>query len=273
MSKVADAEGAAFWDKKWAGKKVVLRKEFVGAYLAAFKGSNAKVVDALAANVIGKPDEPHVTRQSFEHFLAKFGPFSKSYTKAASSLFNRNGVFHKWFHGHTSRKDAEKGMGKPGRYIVRFSEKYPSKMTLAYSKTKDGKLCLKNVLIHNVGEAGFSLQPKDKGGKAFASVVDLLAAQADLKEPVVSALHKKMVEEEESKSAGGDSYAAFDAADAGGGYAAFDDGSGGGSSGYDQLGGGDQGGGSGYAAFDAGAGSSGYDKLNVGGDADGLENV
>ncbi len=70
----------------------------------------------------------------------------------------KSGELVPWFHGSVSREYAEKRLSEPktaGKYLIRFSEAKPDKFTLVYV-TADLKI--KNVLISNFGELGYSLK-------------------------------------------------------------------------------------------------------------------
>jgi hypothetical protein len=103
------------------------------------------------------PAQQTISAKELNMFLQRFGPsFVDAFKKCQSNLFEADGKLVCWFHGNISRDQAEAGLkasadqrAAKGLFLIRFSEKYPSKLTLAYSRIEDKKFFLKNVLVHN----------------------------------------------------------------------------------------------------------------------------
>jgi len=77
-------------------------------------------------------------------------------------------------------------------------------MTLAYSRVENGKLFLKNVLVHNT-ELGYSFEEAPRASHAFPTVGRLVDAK-QLSSPVVSAIYNTLYCRRPQES----NYTAFD---------------------------------------------------------------
>jgi len=176
--------------------KSVKRDIFMPKYLDKVKSTDAYTVRVLAKYVIRgfEIDNLEVLYDEFVNFVARFGPLDSSFTKAKASLFDKDNYLLPWFHGALSREEAEKRLGttEAGQYLVRFSEKFLTKLTIMYTSTVHGAFHVKNILVHNT-EKGYTLHDgeKDPEGstdpKYFANLVDLISSfNTKLAKPVPS---------------------------------------------------------------------------------------
>jgi len=176
--------GAEWWKTTFGSESKVKRELFMEKYLAKVKTSDSYTVRVLAKYVIRgfENDDGNVLHDEFVNFIARFGPIDASFTKAKESLFDGSNYLLPWFHGALSREEAEKRLGasEAGHYLIRFSEKYPTKLTIMYTSNRDGQFHVKNILVHN-SDKGFTLHDGVSGPdgsseppKYFSNLVALI---------------------------------------------------------------------------------------------------
>jgi len=140
--------------------KSVKRDIFMEKYLAKMKSTDSYTVRILAKYVIRgfEADDGCVLHEEFYNFVQRFGPLEHSLAKAKDSLFDKDNLLLTWFHGALSREEAEKRLGEKenGLFLIRFSEKFPTKLTIMYTSTRESQFHVKNILVHN-SERGFTL--------------------------------------------------------------------------------------------------------------------
>jgi len=152
-----------WWTATFGKEERVKRDVFMEKYQSKVKTTDAYTVRALAKYVIRgfEPDEGYVLSKEFAHFVARFGPIDSSFVRAKASLFDSQNYLLGWFHGALSRMEAEKRLknyedSHGSSFLIRFSEKYPAKLTVMYIS----KQVIKNILVHNAS-GSFKLRDKD----------------------------------------------------------------------------------------------------------------
>ncbi|NCF40305.1 MAG: hypothetical protein GWP75_09335 [Planctomycetia bacterium] len=157
-----------------------------------------------------------VSRRALVAFLERFGSpgddlssFHMAVRKAAQSFFNpEDGALLRWFHGGISREEATDlllARGISGGFLVRWGRGRGA-LAVSYLKKKAGGDPaaageVNHVQLHNIGEAGFSLKPKDKTDPAtdqiFAHVRAFLVAHAKkLRVPIAGELYESFLRRE-----------------------------------------------------------------------------
>jgi hypothetical protein len=184
---LSDLGALGLWCDQAGSNMSVAQAKLVDGLSSRFssQGYPASFFDDLVCSVISSPAAGGaVTCRQLADFLERFGPtLSDAVQRSASSLFDSHYVLYPWFHGSISRTSAEAFLREPvdGRFLVRFSETLADKLSISYNRKKDGKMYIKNILIHCTKD-GFALDPDADGGGAslrpFASVVKLIEANA-----------------------------------------------------------------------------------------------
>lgn len=139
-------------------------------------------------------------------FLYRLGPLDACVGKATASFFTPQGEMVPWFHGPVSRQCAKElllgegggsGGGRPGSFLVRFSESNPKNFTLTYLDEAEFAAALaagteppryKNVLVHNRGPWGFALAPEGPRAACYATLKELVDCRQGWSVPCPSAL-------------------------------------------------------------------------------------
>jgi len=160
MMATENKDADAWWKASFGSDAKTKREGFIDKYQAKFKNSDSYIVRVLSKYIIRgfEVDDGSVQHDEFMNFVARFGPFDSTYQKAKDSLFDDKSLLLPWFHGSLSREEAEKRLGSSegGHYLVRYSEKFPTKLTIMYTSQRDASFHVKNILVHN-SEKGFTL--------------------------------------------------------------------------------------------------------------------
>lgn len=184
-------EADAFWDEHFGGRPAVPTELFAARWGESFTNSTAAQTAVLAALVVRHPGDPGVTRAAFAQFVARFGPFARSYDNA-SALLDADGAFREYFHGHLRRAEAEDALQKPGDFLVRFSRDHPDHLTLTFARDKGGVLVAKTALVRNAGAAGFARVAA--GVKTYPTLCSLIKGMSsDLQQPAPSRLRQRLL--------------------------------------------------------------------------------
>lgn len=119
--------------------------------------------------------------------------------KATRSFFTQSGQMVPWFHGNTTRARAKELLlaeGRPGSFLVRFSETNPKNFTLTYLDESEPKEPhSKHVLLYNKGPLGFALSADAPEEDCCPSIQELIDFRQGWSVPCLSALSTKFARE------------------------------------------------------------------------------
>ncbi len=234
--------GLGFWKDHFGPGRLVPWPSFVKALQDFLRRTNPQQLQGFVAleqalRFLIDRGESSVARnvvalEEWAVFLHRFGPVECCVGKATRSFFTPEGQMVPWFHGNVSRQRAKdllmgEAGGKPGSFLVRFSETNPRNFTLTYMDEAElllqqeqqrqqllpqqqqdagaGALAApcplplqpkyKNVLLYNRGALGFALEPAGPEDDCYATVRELIECRQGWSVPCLSALSTRFSEE------------------------------------------------------------------------------
>jgi len=188
-----EAEAQAWWSKHYGTQDKLDCDRFAEALLPAIEPIDMVLLQKVSKCVIDCSQDGKVDLNEWTLFVARFGPLKTSVKKCVANLFDRSGVLAPYYHGAETRKEAELTLDEDGKFLLRFSERFPAKFTLAYSKrAQSGPISIKNVLVQNHPK-GYALEV-DNAEHVLPSLNDIIHAQPAHK-IAVSKLYKRLANE------------------------------------------------------------------------------
>eukprot|EP00823_Brevimastigomonas_motovehiculus_P004341 TRINITY_DN284_c0_g1_i1.p1 TRINITY_DN284_c0_g1~~TRINITY_DN284_c0_g1_i1.p1 ORF type:complete len:426 (-),score=167.24 TRINITY_DN284_c0_g1_i1:192-1448(-) len=196
----------------------------VSACLSGLFREDATFLSVLVKHVIGAGvKDGCISEKEIANFVGRFGCVASSSTSSTSSsslsaaslsveralqrakanLFVKNEATHEltlvpWFHGVLERKEAEEMLQKTkkdGAFLLRYSDKFPTKLTFSYARFPKDKFECKNVVAHNLS-TGFQFE----GLKDVHPTLSSLLISRHLTYPVSSSIYHSLYSASSSSS-------------------------------------------------------------------------